>query len=322
MPQPANNSAIQRPDLGSLVYEYMFTAEQRGFIGLQVMPVFNTGKQSSNYPIIPIESVLKVPDTKRAARGNYARGDWKFESGDYSCEEYGWEEPVDDVEAALYDDYFDAEEVSAEIATDILLRGQEQRIASTVMNPTNAIASNDVDNEWDKPADATPKADINGGIKAMRESSGLTPNAAIMSKTVFDNVMNTDEIRDYLQYTSPHLVQGEEAQRQTLARYFGVDRVLVGNAIKDAAKRGKDKSISDIWDDEYVALARISGGGKRLREPVFGRSFLWTEDSPQEIVTESYRDESIRSNIIRVRNNIDEAIIFKGALCLLGNITQ
>jgi len=158
------------------------------------------------------------------------------------------------------------------------------------------------------------------GKQAMRAASGLEPNVLAMSKKVFETVLLTAEIRDALKYTNPIEIGGDEAQRRVLAMYFGVDEVLVGNAIKDTAKKGQAFSLSDIWDDEYVGLFKVSGGGNDLREPVVGRTFLWTGDSPQMLVTEQYREEQTRSNVYRVRQNVDEAFIFQGAGYLLGNI--
>ena len=61
--------------------------------------------------------------------------------------------------------------------------------------------------------------------------------------------------------------------------------------------------------------------GRDLREPCLGRTFLWTADSPQNIVTEQYREEQSRSTIYRVRHSVDEAFVFTGAGYLLSNIT-
>lgn len=322
MPNPTAATTIQRPDLGALAYEYMLDASQRGFIGFNVMPVFPVSEQSADYPVIPIESMLKVPSTKRAKRGAYPRGDWEFETNTYSCEEYGWEEPVDDVEAALYQRFFDAEEVSTEIAVDHILRDHEKRVAAIIQDTSLAGGSATVTNEWDDSANCTPKADVKTAITAMRVASGLIPNAGIMSKAVFDNVMISNEIKTYLQYTSPHLVEGAEAQRRMLANYFGLAEILIGGGQEDTAIKGQTFSLADIWDDEYFTLARISAGGNALKEPVVGRTFLWTADSPQTAMVESYREEQTRSDIIRVRENVDEAIIFSGAMYILDNITS
>lgn len=321
MPRPTSGTTLQRPDLGALAYEYMFTASQRGFIGLEVMPVFPVPEQAADYPIIPIEAALKVPTTRRTARGAYPRGDWEFETGTYSCEEYGWEEPVDDVEARLYDRYFDAEDASTEIAVDHILRDHEKRVAAIAQDTTVAVGSANVSTEWDNAANATPRSDVNDAKQSMRNSSGLMPNALAMSLKVMENLLLTDEIKDALKYTNPIEIGGFEAQRRVLAQYFGVERILIGGGIEDTAKKGQSYSLADIWDDEYVSLLVVSSGGPRLREAVFGRTFLWTEDSPGIINVDTYREEDIRSNIIRVRHHVDEATIFSGALYIMGNIT-
>ena len=132
--QPTDITAVNRPDLGAIAYEYMLEADQRGFIALLLLPIFEVMQQSAQYPIIPLESLLKLEETSRAARGKYNRSDYKFDFGNYSCKENGWEEVVDDREAALYARYFDAEEVATKRAIDIILRGQEARVAAKVFN--------------------------------------------------------------------------------------------------------------------------------------------------------------------------------------------
>ena len=178
MPRPTRATTLQRPDLGALAYEYMLEASQRGFIGLEILPTFDVSEQSADYPVIPIEAILKVPVTKRAPDGSYPRSTWEFETGTYSCEEYGWEERVDDAEANLYARYFDAEEVAVKRAVDILLRQQEKRISAAVFNTSN-FSSTAVSTEWSTAASCTPRADINTGKQAMRAASGLMPNVLV-----------------------------------------------------------------------------------------------------------------------------------------------
>lgn len=320
MPRPTSATTIQRPDLGAIAYEYNMEASQRGFVGQEILPIFEVQEQSADYPKIPIEALIKIQDTKRAPRGNYNRSDYEFETGTYSCEENGWEELVDDVEAKLYRRFFDAEEVATKRAVDILLRNQEARIAAMIFNSGNFTVGN-VAIEWSTKETCIPQTNVTAGKQAMRAASGLMPNVLAMSQKVFENLLLTAEIKDALKYTNPIELGGIEAQKRTLAMYFGVDKLLVGNAIRDAAKKGQSFSLADIWDDEYVGLLKVSAGGLDLREPVVGRTFLWTADSPQNLVTEQYREETKRSNVYRVRHNTDEAFIFQGAGYLLGNIT-
>lgn len=320
MARPTSATTVARPDLGAIAYEYMIGAGDRGFICLDLLPVFDVKEQSGNYPVIPIEALLKLQSTSRAPRGNYNRGDWEFELGNYNCKENGWEEPVDDSEAKLYQRYFNAEEIATLRAVDILLRAQESRVAAKVFNTANITATADVAIAWGTASTAVPRANIMAGKLAMRAASGLDPNVVAMSRKVFDTLMMTAEVTSAFRYTNPIEIGGYDAQKRLMAQYFGVDRVLVGGAIKDGAKKGQAYSLADLWDDEYVGLFKVSGGGQDLRDPCLGRTFLWTGDSPQNVVTESYREEANRSNIYRVRQNTDEAFVFTGAGYLLGNI--
>jgi len=322
MPRPTSSTTIQRPDLGQIAYEYSLEASQRGFIGILVLPIKQVPQQSADYPKIPIEAMLKMPaKIKRAPRGAYARSDYEFETGTYACEEYGWEEAVDDVEAALYRRFFDAEVVAAQRAVDILLRAQEKRIADMVMSTSFVTGTSNVTTEWSTLATCTPYADVDAAKELMRAASGLTPNTIVMTHKVFNNIFGSTELRGKLQYTRPVELETMESRRNILAQYFGVGQVLVGNALYDSAKKGVTFSLADIWDDEYILLAFVSAGGEDLKEPCLGRSMLWTADSPTNLVTESYREEQTRSDIYRVRHNVDEILIFSGAGYLLGNIT-
>jgi len=320
MPRPTSGTTIQRPDLAAIAYEYMMEASERGFIGLNLLPIFEVIEQAAEYPVIPIEALLKLQSTKRAADGSYPRSNYEFETDNYSCVENGWEERVDDVEAKLYQRFFDAEEVAVKRAVDIILRGQEKRIADMMFNTSN-FSNAAVATEWSTAASCTPRANINTAKAAMRAASGLMPNVLAMSLKVLENLLVADEITDALKYTNPIELGGLEVQKRLLAQYFGVDRIEVGGGIYDAAKKNIAFSITDIWDDEYVGLYKVSNGGLELKEPVVGRTFLWIEDSPQNLVTESYREEQTRADIYRVRQHTDEEFIFTGAGYLLSNIT-
>jgi hypothetical protein len=221
----------------------------------------------------------------------------------------------------MYARYFDAEAVAVERAVHKMRLAREIRVAAMLQSTSIITATGGVAIEWDTSATCTPKADVKTAIDALRASRGIMPNAAVMSYKVFQNVLMSAELKTYLQYTSPHLIETEQAQLDMLAKYFGLQRVIVGKAMKDSANKGITASIGEVWDDEYVLIARLASSGRDLKEPCLGRTFLWTGDSPQMLVVEQYREEQKRSNIYRVRNNVDEALVFAGAGYLLSNIT-
>lgn len=321
MPRPTSATTLQRPDLAAIAYEYALAGPDRGFIGQQIFPVFEVPQQSADYPVIPIEALLKAQDISRSPRAGYNRGDYDFETGTYACVEYGWEEPVDDVERALYRRFFDAEEVATMRAVDILLRGYEKRVQAIVQSTAVITNTAAITTEWSTAATCTPKSDVKTAKRAMKAATGVVPNVGICSEKVFENLLITKEIKDYLMYTNPHLIDTREAQKKLMALYLDLEDILIGGSQYDSTKKGQSFTLADIWDDEYFTLARVSRGGGDLREPCLGRTMLWTADSPQMLVTEQYREEQTRSDIYRVRHYVDEAIIFAGAGYILTNIT-
>lgn len=319
MPRPTAATTIQRPDLGILAYEAMM--EPADFIADQIFPMFPTDLQTGDYPIIPIEAFLKNKDTRRAPRSNYARDDYEFSTGTFACKDHGREEPLDDIEAAMYRRFFDGEVVAVERAIYKMRLAREVRVANQVFNVANIPLTGAAAAAWDVPATCTPKKDVTVGIAALRANRGIMANAVAMNWQVAQNVLVSAELKTYLQYTSPHLIETEQAQLDMLAKYFGVKKVLVGKALYDTTKKGKTSTLADVWSHDYVGIFRLAEQVMDLREPCLGRTFLWTGDSPEMLVTEEYREEDIRSNIYRVRNNIDERFVFTGAGYLISGVT-
>lgn len=319
MPRPTSGTTLQRPDLGVIAYEFYNDAPQRGFIGLEVLPLFEVPQKSMDYPKIPIEAFMKLQGTKRAARGAYNRSDYEFKTGTFACEEHGWEEALDDSEAELYRRFFDGEEIAVMRAVNIIMRNHEKRVAAAVQDTGNITNTSAVTTEWSTVATAVPRADVYGAKEALRLATGVIVDSMAINMTVFNNLLRCAEIIDALKYTNPLEMGSLQQQIAQLSQYFGLNLQVAGGQY-DSAKKGQSFSLADIWDDEYCLLYAKSEG-MDLATPSLGRTFLWTEDSPEMLVTEQYREESARSNIYRVRHNVDEAFIFTGAGYLLSNIT-
>ncbi len=318
MPSP-DTTAIVRNDLGTIAWEYALDAASRGFVGTEIMPIFSTPKKEGEYPKITTESLLKLQKTARAPRGAYNRSDYTFGKGNYSCAENGWEELLDDSERTLYgDSQLDAEAIAVLRAVDILLRGQEVRIAAKLLS-TASLPDAAVGTAWSVAATATPRSDVLDAIESMRSTYGVKPNKMVISEGKKNDLLLTAEITDALKYTNPIELGGMEAQLRILAQYFGVEKVLVAGGQKDSAKKGQSKSLADIWTSTVCGLY-ASDSSRDLKRPSIGRTMLWEGDSPENIVTEQYRAESNRSDVFRARQNTDEVYIFTGAAYLLTGV--
>ncbi len=320
MPRPKKDFS-PRPDLNIVMHEYDLERSRRGFIGHKVMPIFNTPKKSAGYFVIPLEYLLKVQSTRRAAQAAYPRGSWKFKGKDYNCQEDGWEEPIDDTEAENYNDYFDVEEVCSQRANDVIARNQEREVADAAGDESNAGSGiYKTVAPWSDYGASDPELDVAHMKRKAVLSTGLELTHLTMSELRFEQALRSKKLRETMQFTTPIQTMPKEAKRKLLAMYLSVDDVWVGNAIVDQAPEESKTDITPIWSEDYVSLLRPSNGGKNLKEPCFGRRFVWTKDTPQLITMDDYYEHQTRSHIIRARQHSDPRVVFKGGLALLKDL--
>ncbi len=323
MPSPSSSLATTRPDLAGSLMEFDLAASRAGFIATQVCPVTEVAKPVGKYGKIPVEQLLKARTTARAPGAGYNRGEWTFTTASFNCLEYGAEEPIDDAEATIYNDYFDAEVISASRALDGVLREMEKRVAALIFNATTWTSNTTaIDNEWDDFTNAVPIKDVHAAVLNVWAASGIWPNALIINRKVFKNLRLCDQIRDRIASTGAgdSVLQGRITAQQ-LAQAFDLERIIIGGEPKDSALEGQDTTVAAIWSDEYAMVGKVASSGD-IREPCIGRLFHYAEDGSSIGGTvETYRDEPVRADIVRVRNDVDEIVPYMETGWLLSNAT-
>jgi hypothetical protein len=99
--------------------------------------------------------------------------------------------------------------------------------------------------------------------------------------------------------------------KQMVAEKFELEQILVGSARYDTTKPGKDSNDDNLvwmWGNKYFWLGQVTGGAPEMGGA--GRTFvLEGTTGGQLFVTESYREEKIRSNRIRVRQDEELGIV-------------
>ncbi len=324
MPSPTSSLATQRPDLATFL-EFDLESEKLGYIATQVFPVIDVQSQAGNFGKIPIEQLLQQRNTKRAPGGGYARGNWTFEPATYATEEHGAEEPVDDREAKMYAEYFVAEQISTLRAFSAVLRNAEQRVADAVFNTTTwtgASLTTAITHEWDDATNCVPLTDVEAAVQKIYDNSGLWANALVINRKVFRNLRNSAQVIDRIESNGAgNAAKASDITAQMLAAAFDLDYIIVAGTSRNGAKEGQAASPTQIWSGEYAMVCRVSTSPD-MRDPCIGRTFHWAQDGSSIGGTvESYRDETKRSDIIRVRHDVDELVLYPQAGHLLSNIT-
>lgn len=324
MPSPESALTTLRPDLAESFMEFDLEANRLGFIAQRVLPIIEVAKQAGQFGKIPIEELLQARDTARAPGSGYSRSEWTFDKATYACEEHGAEEPIDDSERMMFSDFFDAEQIAAMRAFEAVLGNAEARVAALIFNTTTWTGSaltTGITNEWDDAAQATPIADVKAAKKKVFDGSGLWPNAIIMNQTVFNNLKSVDEIQSLSQSQSFMDVRPGAMGALSLAVALDIDEIIIAGSAKNTANENQTVSIAHHWSDEYVMVCRVARTSD-FREPAIGRIFHWGEDgSTPGGTVETYREEKVRSDIYRVRHQVDEIVTYAEAGHLLTNAT-
>jgi hypothetical protein len=313
MPSPTTALATLRPDLAQSFQQFDLLADQAGFIGYRVIPPIDVQRQAGVFGKIGIEQLLQNRQTNRATLAGYNRSRWQFTNDSYTCQEYGAEEVIDDREENMYANYFEAEQVAAARALDVVLRNGEVRVAAAIINTavwTGASLTTAVGVPWSTPATAVPLTDIEGAVQKVYTNSGIWPNAIVLSRKNFRNLRNVVQIVDRIKYAGFQDPRAGNITVEAMAQAFDLKYVIVAGSTKNTANEAQAASLSSIWDDTKAMVCRVAETND-IREPCIGRTFHYTEDGSTIGGTmESYRDETVRADVIRVRNDVHEKILY------------
>lgn len=133
-----------------------------------------------------------------------------------------------------------------------------------------------------------PIKDIETAKDAVRAAVGLRPNTVVMGAAVFSKLKQHPKVIDRIKYTSREI-----ADTALLASLFGVDRVLVGDAVQ-ATDAGV---LSDVWGKFVVVAYTETGSLAEMGRPSYGYTYRLAS---YPIVEPPYQDRQAKSWIYPV----------------------
>lgn len=317
MPTPAAG-VTNRHELGWTYMDIDLLAQAMGYVGLELMPWYGVALQAGNYKRVKLKSLLRKVDLdtlRRQSDGSYVRDSWEYEDDNYATVEYGKEEAVDDRAASILAvaGGIAADQIAADRSMWMTLAALEQDIAGKVFDATIPAAQRTaVTNAWSDATNGKPITDVKDEITEFENANGFGPNTIVLNAKVARNALTTDQVQKVLGYRPTEGLRQEpllgNLSEQVLAQVWGVPRVLIAGGYQNTAQPGVTPTLSRIWGDN-VALLYCSGGAD-LKVPCFGRTFGYTGDGAGlPFVIEQYRDEKIRSEVIRARMDLHAKII-------------
>lgn len=315
MPFPSTSTAVVRKDLAGLLEPFDGEMDRRGFVGNQILPMTSTPNAAGRFPKLAPEELLRFNvNVGRSPDGTYKRDDYKWVDDNYTTQEWGGEGKVDDRLKNMYRTYFDLEAVAQKKTIDRVLRAQELRIAALIFDTTRWTGASyflSAANKWTSPVLATPIDDVDFAKRKVRTNFGRWPNTIVFNYSNLMYLRNTAQVQERIASSGAgQSIKASEININQIASVFDIQKVLVAGAVKNTNYEGRSVAYADIWSDSYAWVGYTSDS-EDISDPTVGRVFHWDEDGGTPLGhVETYRDETRRSDIVRVRHEVFEKILF------------
>ena len=245
-----------------------------GFIADQIAPIVSVDKQTNTFIEWTQADIFRREDTKRSPLTEAKRISWSVSSQSYLCQNYALKtgislEARSNMDAAFARQW---EEGAVMRVTDALLLDWETRVASLAENTGNVGSNFNVHSAWTSSG-ALPVNDLHTAIDNVRYSTGYTPNTILFGSRPWDYFRRHWQTKSIL--NNPNmLLGGQQVTQDAVARYFGVDKVLVGLAMNNTAAKGQSLVVAPVWGDHVTVYFAPPVPSMQL--PSWMYSFRWT----------------------------------------------
>ena len=282
-----------------------------GLIGAQLLPLQNVDAKAGTYLKVQLAGaeLLSNNAAARDAGSQYSRGIRSFSSANYSTDEFGLEELLDDSAVKDLNRFFAYESETAKFLLRQLKLSHEARVNTLLFAGSTPFTTAD-----QSAAVAYTQANI-ATIDVARDVAtaklalaklGYEANCVAMNADVFALIRRSTLLQNQffgvISNTGARLLSEAE-----IAAALGVEKLLVGSAAINTAGKNKSFTGSFAISSAKVIVGQVAGG--EFTAGGIGRTLVWSGDSAGGFVSESYRDEARRSQVLRVRMNTDEVVI-------------
>lgn len=275
------------------------------FVGTQILPVRNAPTKNGDYPVFDSDQFDLNASSPRAAGSSFSRRDFNYTKQSYACVQYALEGvlPDEDASQANDDGISDAAGAIAQKLQRDLMVGHELRVAAALSGASfNSTAQTGA--AMSDSAAAKPIVTIQNAVERLNANGFYDGLALIIELSLFNEMLNTTDVRGIFNGN------GEYTNRQVLRDAFGVEQIIICPTRYNSADKGAAASRTKIWSDNSYYVAQVAGGD--FSNGGIGRTIAYQPDGGV-FSAETYRDEPIKSDVLRVLNTVDEVIINENA---------
>ena len=263
--------------------------------------IFKYGKQD-----FVLENDIRAPGTRAK------QVEWKIEGTErYAVVEHAYEMQLIDEVRNNADNPIKYDEDSTEYLTNKLKLNLEKNVADIVQNPDSYATghSSVVDVKWNNYRDSDPLEDIEQAKEVVRSKIFMYPNTLIINDYTFRVLRRHPKLLEMYKYT-----RGGILTVDILKEIFEVENLLIGGAGIITSKEGQPEQIDRVWGNNAILLYVTKTPG--LKQLSFGYIFRLAGFP----LVERWRDDTTRSDWIRVSDKYDIKVVAPVAGYLLQNV--
>lgn len=249
--------------------DFLLGYRPAGMIADRISPVVRVNKQSNQYGIMNKGDWLRRNNTTRAPGEPPKAYNFSVSSDRYVCENYAIAHHVWYETQANADAPFDPRRDGAMFMKDQLMLDFECRVEATLSAGVGSSSTRTGGDAWSDYANSDPITDLRVARQAVRVSTGLRPNVAIIPQKVADVMTNHPE---FLKAAFAGAGVGGMVGEAELQRIFQVPTVLVPDTVKNTSASGAADSFTDVWSTN-VYLLHVAPPS--LISATFMLSFQW-----------------------------------------------
>ncbi len=276
MPQPTASDVHVNTPLTTV--SIAFLQDQSDFVSRSVFPTLPVMKQSDRYYLYDkkqwfrSDAKIRAPGTESAGSGFDVDN-----TPNYFANVRSIHKDVDDQVRANADPVINMDRDATEFVTRDLMLEAELDWRNTYFTTsvwTGSTTGGDITPGvlWDVPATSNPITDIRVQIRAVHKKTGFLPNKMVMGPEVWDTLQDHPDIVERIQFGQPG--RPSLVSKQLLAQLFGLDEVLIANAIEDTNDEGAAEALDFVYGKDLLLV--YAAPRPSMLHPSGGYTFAWT----------------------------------------------
>jgi hypothetical protein len=305
---------VNRP-LTNISVAYMQSAAN--YVSTRIFPSVPVQKQTDLYWIYDRSFLNRNEVRPRAPSSETLGMALRYSTSPYRCEVYGLHididdrtmanadvplTPMSDATTALTHQAMQFKELAwvSRYFTPGVWNLQESGIAAAPVVGTSVLQWND--------AASTPAKDVRRWRTKVRlASGGFAPNKMVLSRSVYDMLLENPSIIDSIKYSS--YTGPVQVTKTALEQLFEVDEILILDAIVNTANEGQPE-VNTAIGGKHVALYYVPPSAG-LQTPSAGYTFEWNSYQGGTLSQQmsSWFMQEIKSTRVEIELGFDMAII-------------